>query len=192
MISNKQIKGNFKKIILSEVPMRFVSVLVLLSLLLTGCGSGFVWEQVQDEMPSQQVGCWQEEAYILRIGMPANMALTEEAEGVSFYETEDGACQAEMRTFLASDLNTAVRELSGFEADRLTVLKTTRFDLPMYRFAWYCQTAEGGRLCQAMLVMDGSVCYAAVCSTAEEAGDRYREEIRQVFAGFGLSDGERL
>lgn len=166
-----------------------VIAVLLACLLLTGCSSTVVWEQVQDLEPVQQVASWQEEAYFLQIGVPQELSLTDRVQNCSLYETDDGRWQVQTQMFLASDLDTAVRYLSGYEADRVTILQTSRFGLPEYRFAWYCQTEEGGRLCRADLVMDEMVCYAVVSSTAEETGDCYEQQIRQVFASFGLSAG---
>ena len=166
-------------------------VILVFCVLLSGCGAAAVWEWVED-VPAESAGVWQQDAYVLQIGLPPELSLTERKLGCSLYETADGSWQVQTQTFLASDLDAAVRYLSGYDADRLTILETTRFDLPEYRFAWYCQTEEGGRLCRGDLVMDGTTCYAVVSSTLETAGDTYARQIRQVFSGFGLSHGESV
>lgn len=168
--------------------MRIMVFLAAMCVLLSGCSRAVVWEQVTDTEPAEQVAFWQEEAYALTVAVPPELRMVES----NFYETENGAWQVEIQTFLASDLGSAVRRLSGFETDRLTILQTSRFGLPEYRFAWYSQTAEGGRNYRADLVMDKTVCYAVVSSCSETVGNEYEQQIRQVFASVGLSDGEMV
>ena len=162
--------------------------LLCVFLLLTGCGTVPVWETVEDFMPTIPTSTWLDESYAIQIGLPEHAKLTWQTDTCSLYEAETIEIMTE--TFLASDLNTAVRHLSGYEAENLLILETTRFDLPEYQFAWYTQTAEGGSLCRADLVMDGSTCYAVVCTSPE--GENTMDTIRQVFSTFGLSDREMV
>ena len=163
--------------------------LVLLCLLLSGCSTP-VWETVEDEIPVAAVSSWLEEAYTVQFGVPESVSLLEEREGWQVYGTEDGSLEIETRTFLTSGLESAVRTVSGFEAEELTILQTTRFGLPEYQFVWLAQTEQGSRLYRADLVLDGMDCYAVICSRPESAGDDYDQEIRQVFSSFGLFTDE--
>ena len=165
--------------------------LVLAFLLLTGC-SAPVWETVQDEVPAVPVSSWLEEAYTMQFGLPDSVALLEEREGWKVYGTQNGELEIETRTFLTSGPESAVRTVSGFEAEELTLLKLSRFGLPEYQFAWLAGTEQGNRLYRAELVLDGTNCYAVICSRPEDAGDRYDTEIRQVFSSFGLLTDEEV
>lgn len=167
-----------------------LACLLCVLLVLTGCSAIPTWETVEDMVPSVPASAWQEEAYVIQAGLPAGAALTAESVGCKIYEAGD--MEIETTTFLSSDLNSAVKRLSGYEADRVSILQTSRFGMPEYRFAWYSQTAEGGRLYQTDLVMDDAVCYAVVCSMPEDAGGSFTEEVRPVFAAFGLSEGEMV
>ena len=167
------------------------SCLALVFLLLSGCAAP-VWETVQDEIPAVPVSSWLEEAYTVQFGVPETMELLEAREDWQVYGTGDGSFEIETRTFLASGLDSAVRTISGFNADALTVLQTSRFGLPEYQFAWVAQTDQGSRLYRADLVLDGTECYAVICSRPETAGNVYDREIRQVFASFGLFTDEEV
>ena len=155
-------------------------------LMLTGC-SGPVWETVNDVVLQEQVPVWQEEAYELQLGVPEEAALLLENDVCSLYSTANGELEVETITFLASGLESAVKTVSGFSAEDLTILRTSRFDLPEYQFAWVSQTEQGARLYRADVIMDGMRCYAVVCSSLENAGDYYAFQARQVFSTFGLS-----
>lgn len=161
--------------------MKFL-VLISLALALSGCSMQTAsWETVADTIEQQQP------TYDITVGL-SESALTDRTDRCKRYETRD--IQVDTQTFQAANLDAAVRYLSGFEAEKLTILQTSRFDLPEYQFAWYSQTEEGGRLYRADLVMDGMSCYAVVCSSPEQAGETAWEEARQVFSSFGLSPAE--
>jgi len=161
--------------------MRIIIGLLLLAMLV-GCSAQPVWETVEDYQPAEAV-MQQDPRYEITIGVPEQMTLVEETADTSLYESEE--LEVLTTRFQSADLNAAVRHLSGFDADRLNILQTSRFDLPEYQFAWYSQSEEGGRLYRANLVMDGMTCYAVVCSAAEEKSD-FSGQVRQVFASFGL------
>ena len=165
--------------------MKILSLMVV-CLLLTGC-SAPVWETVEDEVPAVPVSSWLEDAYSVQLGLPGSVELLEEREDWKVYGTRDGELEIETRTFLTSGPESAVRTVSGFEAEELTLLKLSRFGLPEYQFAWVSQTEQGARLYRADLIMDGTCCYAVVCSSLENAGDYYAFQARQVFSSFGLS-----
>ena len=167
-----------------------VLVLALLLVMLTGgCASQEAWETVDDALP-QQVGAWQTQAYSIQVALPMGAEFVGADTEGSLYAVEDGELEIRTATFLASELNAAVKHLSGLQAERMTVVQTTRFGLPEYHFAWYAQTEEGGRVCQADLVMDGLCCYAVVTSVPEDNGKDYQQTCRQVFSSFGLSFDE--
>ena len=167
--------------------MKKLGMCLLLMLLLTGC-SVPVWETVDDTIPAQPVAVWQDEAYEIQVGVPEGTQLLEETEGCRLYSSENGELEIQTLTFLTAGLENAVREISGFSSEALTILQTQRFSLPEYQFAWVSQTDQGARLYRADLVLDGSCCYAVVCSSLEDAGDYYAFQARQVFSTFGLSE----
>lgn len=156
-------------------------VLVLCAALLSGCAAQPVWETVQDtEMTAEPM-------YELVVELPEGAVETASRDGETLYEAD--GMEITTAVFLAQDEGAAVRALSGYEADRLTIMQTERDGLPEYRFAWVSETEEGGRLSQASLIMDGMQCYAVVCSAPEESSG-FGDRCRQVFAGFRLSGSE--
>lgn len=167
--------------------MKKMLLLFCLVLLLSGCGAAApVWETVDDTLPAEPVGSWLEDAYTIVVDAPEGTDLLASTDGCQLYGTASGDYEVETDVFLASSLDSAVRQLSGYDSDRLLIVETTRFSLPEYHFAWYTETEAGGRLYQADLVMDGTCCYAVVCSSLESAGNAYDSDSRQVFSSFGL------
>ncbi len=169
--------------------MKVILVVGMLLIFLTGCGVQTAqWETIGDFTPEMD-SILASELYGITTALPET-AITDSSENRRCYELND--LQIEVSTFFASDAETAIKNLSGFSMDKLTVLQTERFSMPEYQFAWFSQTEEGGRLCRADLVMDGMVCYSIVCSAAEDAGDTVWEEATQVFSSFGLSPAKKV
>lgn len=163
--------------------------LLALLVLLSGC-SRPVWETVDDEQPLAAAASWPETAYEIAIGLPEGMQKLEETEKSQLYGSEQ--LEVETSRFLTASLDSAVRTVSGYEAEELTILKTSRFGLPEYQFAWVCQTDQGSRLYRADLILDDVNCYAIVCSRPEAAGGTLDSEIRQVFSTIGLFSEEGI
>ena len=165
--------------------MKKIACLLLIVLLLSGC-SRPAWETVEDEMPEVPAAQWLDETYTIEIGVPADTELLESKEDWKVYSTQNGEFEVETRKFLASGLGDAVKTLTGYSQEQLTIMETSRFDLPEYQFVWVTQTQQGSRLCRADLVMDGADCYAVVCSTLEQVGTAYEPQVRQAISTFGL------
>jgi len=171
--------------------MKTVVLTMILMFLFGGC-SAPVWEHVNDTFPAQAEPVWQKTTYEISLGLPEHIRLLEKNETYALYSSEHGEVEIETIKFLASGTEQAIRKLSGFNADRLTVLQTQRFNLPEYQFAWVSQTEQGTRLYRADLIMDGTCCYAIVCNSLEDAGDYASFEARKVFSTFGLNNSEEI
>ncbi len=158
-----------------------------LAILLAGCSaSEHFGETIQDDHLSHN-SHWEEDALSITYGIPETIqANCHTDDGIS-YMINDGEMIVTSDTLLASDLNTAVSQLSGREAEDLTIMETERFGLPEYRFTW-CDTSDQGalRVYTADLVLDDIYGYALLCSTDAAAGNLYDQQIEAVFSTFGL------
>lgn len=159
---------------------------ILAILLLSGCASEQVQrETVMDASPTA-VKAWTEDSYELIFGIPEAATLAYSENCCNCYVVDDGAMEIYGVKLLASDMESAVKRLSGYEADALKIMELSRFSLPEYRFCWYAQSGEGARNYTADIVIDDIYTYAIVCSTAEQAGNQYSELAQSVFSSFGL------
>lgn len=161
-------------------------ILILLTVMLTGCSTSAPIETVLDDYHPHN-SHWKEDALSITYGIPEEIqANSHGKDGVSCV-INDGEMIVTSDTLLASDLNTAVRLLSGKEVEELTIVKTQRFGLPEYRFAWCdSSTQDEVRLYTADLILDDIYGYAILCSTNEAAGNQYDLQIQNVFSTFGL------
>ncbi len=157
--------------------------ILLAFLFMSGCGGPQpVMETVTDDMA--QTVSYQPEYEIL-IYIPQDVTvLSEDAAGTwEVYLHKDGDYRIETKTLFADTAQSAIRQITGLNAEELTVLETKRFDLPEYRFVWF---SEGSNH-RADLVQDGEQFYCVIFSTAEAVGNSCKEIMTQVFASFGIS-----
>lgn len=153
-------------------------------LLLCGCSTP-VWETVDDLQPETAVSR-QVQLFELQLQLPEQVQLLAADDAGSLWATADSELEIEQRVFLTTDPDSAIRAISGFTKEQLTVLQTTRQGLPEYQFAWVSQTDRGARLYRADLILDGFTCYAVVCSSLEDSGEQYAFQARQVFSSLHL------
>ena len=164
--------------------------LAALLLFLSGCTArSVVWETVDDEVPLEAAS-WLEGAKVLSFAVPADAAeqAQEERPGLAVYEQTDRDYEITSEVLLASDLGSAVRRVSGFDADQLEILKTSRCGREEYLFAWYAGGDEGGRLCRASLMPDGLRWYAVTFRVREGLGTLYDNTAKLVFSSITLSE----
>ena len=159
-------------------------MIVICLVFLTGCSAQPVWETVEDGIPAELPVL---QTYEISLDVP--MTFLGGSRKDSLYAC--GSVEVHTTSFYAADLDAAVRQLSGFSAEKLNIVKTHRNVLPEYQFAWYSETEEGGRLYRADLLMDDTLCYAVICS-APETAEGFHEQARQVFSAFTLSAPEKI
>lgn len=157
-----------------------------------GCAADTVtWETVDDEIVAASGPA--EEPYVITFGVPSDVDANPLTDGHrSLYVQEDGDYEILSDVLTAPNHLAAIEEVSGFSADELDVMETTRFGLPQYRFAWVSASDEGTYVSQAAVVEDGSYYYALVFSAREEVGDTYNACAEAVFESFGIYGNEML
>ena len=165
--------------------MKKIVWLAALVLILTGCNANAAWETVADTI-EPDCPVWTEHTYEIQHGIPAGMQLAYEAHGEKLYT--DGCSELSVRKFLADDVETAVKILSGYEAERLQLIRTERFGLPQYHFVWCAMSEEGEWLSRAAMIMDGTACYAMVSTVSGDEGSSPDVDCLSTF-GLYMDEG---
>lgn len=164
---------------------------LVLAAVCCGCASTTTWETVDDEIVAASGPA--EEPYIITFGVPEDVNLEPLSEGSrNLYVQKDGDYEILSDVVTAPNADEAICQVSGFDAEDLDVMETTRFGLPEYRFAWVSESDEGSYVSQAAVVEDGSYYYVLVFSAREEAGNTYDSCAESVFASFGIYGNEML
>ena len=159
----------------------FLCVLLMLSVVLCGCQreTKAVLETVEDEIVANG------DELLLEVSV---FIPQEEEQGAlsstpAEYIGDGGNYRIQTCRILASSAESALRQLT--HGAPVTVLQTSRFQMPEYRFSW---TKQGEELlcCRGRMVQDGDVFYAVLFSAKESVGNQYDSLMTQVFSSFGL------
>ena len=168
-----------------------ISMLALaMTALLCACVSNApVWETVDDE---QQLPASARAPSAIGFAAPDGTVCQSFAEpgAPQVYTAPDGSYEITACVFAAADADAAIERLTGFDAERVEKVATTRFSLPAYDFAWSAAGDEGTRVYRAELLCDESFCYALCFSVPAGSGTKYDSIQDTVFASFGLNDDE--
>ena len=164
-----------------------VSMLALaLTVLLCACVSNVpIWETVDDELvlPVSARG----PSTIVFAAPDGAVRQTFASPGApQVYTAPDGSYEITACVYEASDLDDAVAQLTGFDASKLSPVRTTRFSLPEYDLAWSAAGDEGERVYRAAILCDAPYCYALCFSVPAGSGTEYDSIQDTVFASFGL------
>lgn len=133
-------------------------------LMLCGCGAEETLETVADEWMVPAMA--QPREVTLRLPEDLTMPVLEEADR-KMYLGEDYEILVE--TMASGDLDATLRSLTGYSADRLTVIRTQQNDAGRYDFVWTAAGEQGERLGRGAILDDGNYHYClSVLRDADE------------------------
>lgn len=163
----------------------------LLTAALAGCAAQYTWETVDDTIPDTPVSAM-EGGCRLCIDAPEDASAPAYADSgcLERYAQADGTYEITVQTLLSSELDGVVRRLTGFAPEQIDVLKTQRFGLPEYQFAWVSSGDEGEFLCRAAVICDGDYYYALTFAAKEDCAAELAQTARAVFASMRLNANE--
>lgn len=151
-----------------------------LSALLCACSAQTVWETVDGGCVQTSGGA----AYAICISLPQDAA--EEVFAERGATQPGGGYEITTEILDAAPAAAIVRRLSGFDASALHVYKSGGKERPVWQFAWYAASDEGGRMYRCKVISDGAYCYALTVSVPEGAGTAYDSMLTEVFSSMEL------
>ena len=161
--------------------MRKTVLLIIMVLLLAGCGAEETFETVADE----QVLPAMAQPMEIQVSLPGEAAMpVMESDNGRFYMASD--YEIHIQTLEAGDLNRTVKTLSGFEKEDLTVMETDRDGVRCYEFVWSCTGENGDRLGRAVVLDDGSYHYTMTVLRDADTTETSQIVWADVFASFSL------
>ena len=166
--------------------MKFGMILVTAALLLTGCGAaetfetvGDIWAAAETSVPARQV----------RLTLPEEAAAAAgTGDGETVYQCDGYELTSEVLS--GGDLRRTVKAVSGFEPERLTILKTDRHGVNRYDFVWTAAGEEGEQVGRAAVLDDGRYHYVLTVQADAARSGQLAETWNQLFSGFSLESGE--
>ena len=153
--------------------------LVLVLLMLTGCGSRETLETVADE----QVVPVMAQPKQIRVTLPGEAAMpTVESDSGRLYLCRD--YEIMLQTLSGGDLNATLQSVTGYEREQLTILETMRSDMPCYEFSWACAGESGDRVGQGILLDDGAYHYCMTVLWDAEKTEDLQIVWSEIFSSF--------
>lgn len=158
--------------------MRKLISMLFAALLLCGCGARETFETLSDAyVPEEEI------AQTPVVSLPREAVLeTLYADGGRLYLC-DGYTVA-VQTLPGGDLQRTVKEISGYEKEKIQLVETKQDTLTRYHMVWTCAGEGGDSVARAVIVDDGSYHYAVtVMADAQKAGalsDTLQEILNSV------------
>ena len=155
-----------------------------LSALLCACSAQTVWETVDGGCVPAEGGA----AYAIRIALPQDAVEEVFAErgARQIYTQPGGGYEIVTQVLPAASMQSVVRSLSGFDASALRVYESGSRSRPVWQFAWYAASDEGGRLYRCKVISEGTHCYALTFSAPEGSGTAYDTTAAELFSSMEL------
>lgn len=147
-----------------------------LCLVLMGCREAETLETVDDEWMVPVMASPREIS--LELPQDAVMPVLEQEDRKLY--TGQGY-EIRLETVSAGDLNETIRNVSGYEKDRLTVLKTDQQDLVRYDFVWTTTGEQGERLGRGVILDDGDYHYCMSVLRDPEGPDTVCKDLFRSF-----------
>ena len=93
-----------------------------------------------------------------------------------------------LQTLDAADLNSAIRTLSGFDKDALTVLESRCGDHKRYEWVWTAAGEGGDVICRCTLLYDGAFFYAVTVTANADIAGSCNQQWNSLLASFCLEE----
>ena len=152
--------------------------MMVLAVLLCGCGAEETLETVSDEWIVPVMAQPRE----ISVRLPDNVVVpVMEQDGRKLYMGQN--YEILLETLAAGDLNDTIRTISGFEKEQLTVLQTRQEELDRYEFVWTATGERGELLGRAVILDDGNYHY---CMTVLRDAEESIVVWQDVFSSFAL------
>lgn len=162
--------------------MKVLCLILLVILLLTGCGRAEVYETITNE----QVLSTSAEPKQIRFDLAQEPVLPAmESDSGTLYLCGD--FDITVQTLQGGDLQNTVYEVSGFLPEELTVLQTGTGDVNKYEFVWTSATDEGQQIGRATILDDGNFHYTLAATVDSELIEEYQEIWNGIFESFELA-----
>lgn len=162
--------------------MKMSLFLIVLSLLLCGCGAKETMETVMD--PAVEIVM--PKPARISVELPDGAVapvLNSQAEQV--YTAED--YEIIIETLSSGDLNATIQKLSGYDKENLTVMETEEDGVKRYEFVWTAIGEHGSRLGRGVVLDDGNYHYCLSVLRDDHSKQNSQIVWSDVFESFELA-----
>lgn len=161
--------------------MKLLCLLVVMGVLLAGCGAAETYETMADEMIQSVMAQPRE----IRMQLPDEAVLPAmESDTGTLYICKD--YDVSVQTLEGGDLEETIRQITGYELEELTIMQTLSGNLTRYDFVWTSASDGGEQVSRASVLDDGSYHYVLTAMADADVAEEYREIWNGLFESFGL------
>ena len=161
--------------------MKKFLLILILPMLLAGCGSQTTMETISDE-PVQPVAAPMHQV-LVELPKEAAAPTMETPEGKIYICNDFTVSQ---QTFAAGDLTKTVKNISGFEPNDLKIMQTDWENAKRYDFVWTAAGESDQQICRACILDDGSYHYVLTATADAAKGGALQAVWREMFDSFRL------
>ena len=162
--------------------MKILCILLVL-LMLTGCGAQPTFEKIED--PWVEVDVKQKEL-VVKLPTDAAAPALQSPEAGKLYLC-DGYVLT-LQTFSGGDLDATMRQITGFSREQLTCMQTQNGDVKKYSCVWSSAGEGGDHVGRALVLDDGSYHYAVTVMADFASAGELSDTWQELFNSVTLSD----
>lgn len=161
---------------------RFLGI-VLIAVLLTGCGNEQTMETVGDVQAAPVISAVQR----IQVQLPPELAtpVLQGEETGALYLCDDYSVT--VQTVEAGDLNRTILNATGRNKDELDILQTRKGDAKCYQWVWTANGESGIQVGRGCILDDGVYHYVLTALADESVAGKVRPVWQEIFASYCLA-----
>ena len=164
--------------------MKKILTVLMIAVLLCGCGAQETFETVEDLMPVEAVASPRQ--FCISLPEEAASPTFREDDSVELYVCSGYTISKQITE--SGDWEKTLQEVTGKRSEELQILKTQTETCDRYDFGWTAAGEEGLQLGRACILDDGNFHYALSVMAEEETAGKLQPTIQEMFATCKLID----
>ena len=154
----------------------WIVLLLICTAVMCGCGVQETLETIADDVA----------AFVPTDAAEVQLSFPEEVE-VSIMESANGnklylcdGYSVTVQTMDGGDISKTLREISGYDTEKLTVMKTVQKGTACYESAWSTVGEKGDQSCRTVILDDGTYHYAVTVMADYAQAGQMRETWEKI------------
>ena len=164
--------------------MKKLVYVLLIALLLSGCGKETTLETVADVQDTPASAIMQR--VILQLPPELSQPTLESEEFGTLYMCDDYSVT--LHTVSSGDLKKTILDTTGKEQEELEIIRTQQRDVKRYQFVWAVGGENGAQVGKACILDDGAYHYVLAVMAEEDVAKQVQPAWKEIFTSFRLTE----
>lgn len=162
--------------------MKKIWVMLLMAILLAGCGKDGALETVSDVQAEPVAAVAQR----IQVQLPAELSAPAlQNEESTLYLCDDYSVT--VQTVAAGDLQKTIRNATGLNKENLQIMQTRQGDAKRYQFMWTANAETGIQVGRTCILDDGAYHYVLTATADEAVSGQVQQAWKEIFTSFCLA-----